>query len=655
MDAVKHSLTLSRRRRWFAVVLAAAAFALVWLKPWLDSFMHVTVTIMADGEPAKVVLTKARLFSEGVKKESVVEAEIDLAPWAGKLIKFDVDGSVGSRRVAGSSTGYVACEAELVTPEGTTPVEFVSWQYGGETRLHLRPVGPLAYKLTDDKDDRFVFTTKGSLWHCLWTPKSARLRLRLKAAPAAELVGALKPYVAPVSRDPAPSRLPVRKPERPPDVYVYSVDALRPDHLGCYGYNRPTSPSIDAFAKEATLFEHAYTPTPWTRPSVATMVSGLYAGVHGAMHWSDGLAEWPVLVPEVLQKEGYYTASYVASPCQAVPFGLDQGYDRYIYLLAPARWATDMVRETLTEQPKDKPVFIFTHMLEPHDPYSPKPENLKQFDRGFKGRYDGTSESLEKLRVPYPDMTRDDVEYIIDRYDAEIWEFDQEFAAFLAELKRAGRYDNALIILTSDHGEAFMEHKTFSHAFDLSYESTEVVLIAKFPNGHFQGVRVKERASLVDLMPTILAQVGARPDLPYELPGEDLARLAAQPDAEPKRRIYGEISRWDGNEIDLVSVIDEDGYKRVIDVSVLPGGTATKESLGLWDLRSDPKEQHDLSEKRPVRAAYDEQLIAQWLLEQRQWRTKFGGKPPQVDIEETLRKELKSLGYVGGGVGAIAK
>ncbi|MCJ7749743.1 MAG: sulfatase, partial [Armatimonadetes bacterium] len=514
---------------------------------------------------------------------------------------------------------------------------------------------PQAYALDKDGGDRFAFATKGSLWHCLWVPESARLRVRLKAAPTSQLSGALKPYAAAIPRDPPSARLPVRRPAPLPDVYVYSVDALRPDHLGCYGYGRGTSPAIDAFAKEATLFERAYTPTPWTRASVSTMMTGLYPSVHGAMHYSEGLAEWPVLLPEALQDAGYFTTGFVTIPCIAGEFGLDQGYDRYVYHLAPAHWVGAMVRETLATRPEGKPLFMFLHTYEPHDPYTPRPENLERFDRGFRGRYDGTWQSLVTLRVPHPDMTRDDIEHLIDRYDADIWEADEGFRNFLAELKKAGRYDSSLIILLSDHGEAFMEHGTFSHGFDLSYESAQVVLIARFPGGRFAGVRVGERVSLVDLMPTILAQAGVRPDLPYELPGRDLSTLAAAPRGEPKRRIHGEISRWDGNEIDLLSVIDEDGYKRVIDVSVLPGGTATKESLGLWDLGSDPKEEHDLSEALPVRAAYDEQLIAQWLLEQRQWRTSFGAEPQTANIGVALARELRALGYVGGGVGAAGE
>jgi arylsulfatase A-like enzyme len=634
-----------------AVVVALAASAVLIARPWAESVMSVAVTVTTDEDGPEIALRSHRLFSERAGALPVVGVDLDLDRWAGKLVRVDLEGGVSRRGVAGSSTGYVACEAALVTPEGTDPVEFVAWQQGSENRLHLAPLGPLVCQLDEGEGSRFVYARKGPLWHCLRVPESARLRLRLKPALPAKLSGAPKPYVASVRRNPRRVSLPVRRPARPPDVYVYSIDALRPDHLGCYGYHRGTSPAIDAFAEEATLFERAYTPTTWTRPSVSAMLSGLYASVHGAMHFSEGLPRWPVLAPEVLHEEGYFTAGFVTVPCLASPYGLDQGYDRYVYRLAPATWVRTMVRATLAAQPADKPVFMFLHTLEPHDPYLPRPENLSRFDRGFRGRYDGTSKSLEKLRVPNPDMTRDDIEHIVDRYDAEVYEADEGFRGFIAELKAAGRYHDSVIFLVSDHGEAFMEHGTFSHGFDLSAESAHVVLIAKFPGGRLAGTRVGERVSLVDLMPTILAQAGLRPDLPYQLPGEDLARAAERRGQQSSRRIYGEVSRWDGNEIDLVSVIDEEGYKRVIDVSVPPGKMATEHWLGLWDTESDPREQRDLSGELPVRAAYDEQLIAQWLLEQRRWRRQVGERPHIIGLSPELRKQLAALGYVGGGTG----
>jgi len=296
------TLASEKRSPWITVaVLAALAVAVVAVRPWLESVVTVKVTISAEGSPSQVVLRMSKALAEDGKALPVIAAELDLSPWAGKLIRFDVEGTVRRRWMKDAQTGYIACQAELATARGKTPIEFAGWQQGPEIGMHIGPVGPQTFRLDAGRDDRFVFTTKGSLWHCLKTPRSARLRLRLKPTLLPKLKGALVPYVPAASEDPPPPVFPISKPDRLPDVFIYVIDALRPDHLGCYGYPRGTSPAIDAFAAEATLYEHAYTPTTWTRPSVATMLTGLYASVHGAMHWSDGLAQWPVLLPEMLR------------------------------------------------------------------------------------------------------------------------------------------------------------------------------------------------------------------------------------------------------------------------------------------------------------------------------------------------------------------
>jgi arylsulfatase A-like enzyme len=641
-----------RRRAWIAAaVVVVGGIAVLLLRPWADSVMTVKVTVATDGAPPRVVYRASRLLSEDATSLPLVRAEVDLSPWAGKLIRFEVEGKVGRRGMKDSSTGFVACEAEVAVsspaaPEGVTPIEFISWQQGREIGAHTESLGPLAFRLDSGGKDRFAFAMKGSLWRCIRPPKSARLRLRLKPVIASAL-GRPKPYVASTPR--RSPRFPVSRPDHPPDVFIYVIDALRADHLGCYGYTRGTSPAIDAFAADATLYQDAYTVATWTRPSVATMLTGIYPSTHLSDHWSDALSDWPVLLPEMLRPAGYVTRGFVTSPNLTVSFGLAQGYDQFIFRLAPADWVDQMVAGSLAADTHAKPAFMFLHTIEPHDPYLPRPQSLRRFDRGFKGRYDGSSKSLEPLRVPYPDLTGADIQHLIDLYDAEISEADQGFARFLDTLKRAGRYQNSFIILTADHGEAFMEHDTLSHAWSLNSETTHVPLIIRFPGGRHAGLRVEQPVSLVDIAPTVLAQVGLEPNLPYDLPGEDLGKYALSRGSVRPHPIFMEVSRWDTNDIDLVAVIDEDGFKRVVDVSVPPHETATRSSIGLWDTRTDPQEQVDLSRKLPVRAAYDEQLIAQWLLEQREVRRRSRSvAPPKVDFDQALRKELEALGYLGG-------
>jgi len=638
----------------WVVMIGVAGAAALWVKPWADSVMTAKVIVATDDGAPAIVYEMRRRFSEAARRLPVFRTEIDLGQYAGQLLRFDVEGNIARREVEGGSTGYVACEAELASPEGVRPLEFVGWQQGPESGLHYATVGPLSCRLEGEEDARFAFARKGTLWYALRVPTGARLRLRLRPVPSVGMGRRPEAYLPPAGQSDPRARLPARPKERPPDVFIYVIDALRADHLGCYGYHRPTSPVMDAFAAEAAFYEDGHAATTWTRPSVATMLSGLYACVHGAMHESDGLAEWPVLLSEMLQEAGYRTRFISSNGNIRREFGFDQGFDEFIFVdQASARRINSMVGRRLASEEAEKPVFMYLHTVEPHGPYAPGPEAFRRFDRGFKGECDGSQEALDALDVLYPDLSPQDVEHLIDLYDAEVYEADQGVAEFLSVLKRAGRYENSLIVLVSDHGEAFTEHDTMGHGWELNQEDMHVLLIVKYPEGRQSGVRVKERVSLVDLMPTILAEVGLRPRLGYRLAGRDVSTAATGPGRAPGRCVYGETAYWDSNDLDLVGVIDEDGYKRVIDLSVPPRENATKKSLGLWDTGNDRAEKVDLIEKMPVRAAYDEQLIAHWLVEQRAWReASAAGPPPKIELSDELRRELQGMGYVRGGASA---
>jgi hypothetical protein len=280
--AVAHRRTSS----WWlalALVLGLVLAALVW-RPWADSVAHAKITVRTDDEAPHVAYDTDKLFREGAGRMPTYRAQVDLARWAGKLALIELDGSTSRRQLDAGSTGFLAFEADLVTADGTEPIEFVGWQQGPQLGLHEDTLGPRAFRLEGERAGQFAFATKGTLWFALEVPEHARLEVRLRPVPSSRLESRPRPYVPKTSTPPDVS-LPGRKPERPPDVFIYLIDALRADHLGCYGYDRPTSPRIDAFAREATVFEDAHTPATWTRPAVATLLTGLYAMVHGAMHW----------------------------------------------------------------------------------------------------------------------------------------------------------------------------------------------------------------------------------------------------------------------------------------------------------------------------------------------------------------------------------
>lgn len=645
-------MSLPKGVRWptlVVIVLALLVGAVLWEKPWADSVLRVTVAVTTDGAGPQVVRAMQRFFSRDTPALPTCPVEVDLSEWAGQLALVEVSGAVSVRGLASDTAGYTACEADLVTPKGTTPIEFLGWQQGPDLGVHWDTLGPRSCCLPGQGEERFVFATKGTLWHALRVPDRARLRLRLRPVPAARIGNTLEPYIP---RDGSlvdrRAQFPVRRPERPADVFIYLIDALRADHLGCYGYHRDTSPVMDTFAAEATLYERAHTPATWTRPSVATLFSGLNPTVHGAVHWSDGLAEWPVLMPEILKDAGYTGRAFVTNGNVTADMGFDQGWDELVFRQRTAQWVNRMAERALRQQDPDEPMFMYCHTVEPHMPYTPGPDALRRFDRGIPGRCDGTPEALGALGVLDPDLSTEDVEHLLDLYDGEVWEADQGFGDFLHILKRAGRYEDSLIILLSDHGEAFDEHDTLGHGWDLNQETMHVVLVIKYPNGRHGGLRVKQRVAMADILPTVLAEVGLRPELPYRLAGQDLAYVTMAAAPEPSRRVYGEVSRWDGNDVNLVAVIDEDGYKRVIDVSVPPQETAPDNTTGLWNTRADPKEKQDLLAELPVRAAYDEQLIARWLVQQKAWRERSATEPaPRITLKEAMRRHLEALGYIG--------
>ncbi len=639
------------KRLLFGGLLLVGVLVVGWIwRPRQRPFVTITISLSTDEQgPVEVYRKKATLAKSGHTKP--LTAYIDMKAWEGKLVRLDIRGESEESQSAKPSDGFVACSAQLIDITGAAePIEFVGWRNDGSLHFHHRPLGSAAFTVPGETDPPFVYSEDGLLWYVLRVPEKAKLRVSLKPILREDLEDKTEPFVPSLRPGGTPRSKPSHvKSERPPDVFIYLIDALRADHLGCYGYSRGTSPNIDEFSRQATLYEHAYTVSTWTRPSVATLLTGLYPSVHGVMHIkSDKLAEWPVLLPEALKKAGYRTCSITANSNVARVCGFDQGVDFFkAEMFQTLEWANSHAANFLGANDRSQPVFVYLHIMEPHAPYWPKPETLERFDRGMQGPPKGLRRRRRATDKDREERKERFVRHLVDRYDAEVFESDAGFVDFISLLKEKSRFDNALIILVADHGEAFLEHDTIEHGKSLGQEELQVPLIIRFPSGRFAGLRVKERVSMVDVFPTVLAQARVDPFLDYGLPGADLVRITAESASNPSRRIYAEESRSRDNSFDLVAFIDEDGYKRVIDMSVEPGKVATEKAVGLWDTKADPDEQVDLTESLPVRAAYHEQEISHWLVSQKCWRDAISaGKTPSFEMTEKMEKELRALGYL---------
>ncbi len=295
---------------------------------------------------------------------------------------------------------------------------------------------------------------------------------------------------------------------RPPNVVVYLVDTLRADHLGLYGYGRPTSPVVDRWAAGGIVFEQAYAPSSWTRPSVVSLLSGLDPIRHGVEDRLDVIPGDIRLLSEQLRSSGYTTFAAVTNPNVLPEWGFDQGFDVFEDLDphghgARADAVSDWVLRRLPELAARQPFLLYLHLIDPHSPYDPPPPFDERFPR---------SPALP------PSLS-------IGRYDGEIAFVDTEFGRMLDSFGQHGLADDTLVVFLSDHGEELMDHGNVGHGFTLFEEVVRVPLVMRLPHAAHAGTRIDARVSLIDVFPTILGLLGLPPA--PDVDGRDLGPLLA--------------------------------------------------------------------------------------------------------------------------------
>jgi arylsulfatase A-like enzyme len=421
---------------------------------------------------------------------------------------------------------------------------------------------------------------------------------------------------------------------RPPIVLV-SIDTLRPDHLGCYGYPRPTSPNIDAFRKDAVLFRSAFAHAPSTLPSHASMLTSLLPPHHGASIANDLAVPHEILtLAEVLHERRYVTASFNGGLQLDPVYGLDQGFDVYESvkprgasagsLVDPAdRFSHTVERaRAFVERQAGPGFFLFLHTYEVHHPYSPDPGDLAPFRGDYRGPLPDliTVDLLRQINSGMRRVDDRDRQHIVDTYDAEIRSMDRAFGALVGFLKARKLYDAALVVLTSDHGEEFNEHGRMGwHSHTLYDELLRVPLLIKLPGGRLAGATIESTARHTDLAPTVLHALGI--PVPAAFCGRDLFAPGPAP--------AGADDVWSALDVKEPS---EAWSLRTPEWKLVENR--------LYDLRHDPGEHTD------VASAHSD--VARRLAARRQAlvdaRKRASRRPAEADDE--LRERLRSLGYV---------
>jgi arylsulfatase A-like enzyme len=418
--------------------------------------------------------------------------------------------------------------------------------------------------------------------------------------------------------------------EPPPirDVILVSIDTLRADHLGCYGYRAPTTPHIDAFRKDAVLFSQAIAACSATLVSHASMMTSLLPQQHGAEHTANhALSPRFLTVAELFRQHGYRTVSWNDGGEIAAAYGIDHGFDLYCSTHPTDRyhfWGDVRPALAWLAQPPPapaKPLFVFLHTYEVHHPYTPDARYLAQMEPPYHGSLPADETPMRVLYALHDrrlHIGARDVAHIVATYDAEIRSMDEAFGALVAFLKRTGRYDDALIVFTADHGEEFGEHGFIGwHAHTLYDELLRVPLLIKFPDGRYAGETVTSQVRQIDIAPTLVAANGW--PQPPQFRGADLTPLAAGGAATPRYAV-SKLDSQPGTSIRLASW-------KLID-------------RRLYDLASDPGELHDVAAQHPdVAASLAARLQA--LIAELPAAT---GPEAKVGAEERAR--LRALGYL---------
>lgn len=435
---------------------------------------------------------------------------------------------------------------------------------------------------------------------------------------------------------------------RRPNVLFLSIDTLRADRLGAYGYARETSPNIDAFAAQGALFENCFAHHGSTWPSLTSILTGKYPLVHGVRENGDMLDASQRTLPEELRARGYRTAAFLTNMIEAP----NRGFDSIFVPGRPfddVRWDREATSEAirwLAARDPEQPFFVWLHLMQPHKPYHPPAELAKVFEPELEGPWRVSDAVLDQITLGDFELDPADLAHIQAQYDAQIVSVDRLVQEVLDALDASGAAEDTLVVLFSDHGEELFDHnRYFFHSCSLYDGVLRNVLVMRMPGRVPAGRRVAQQVAETDITPSVYELLDLAP--PSGLQGTSLVPLLSADDPQRPSIFVGEYGKFEDRPIWAV----RDGrWKYIHNPHELhPANPPYKAATGgfryaayeLYDLVADPREQRNVVAEHPEVAERLRRELEAWLAVNEKLKGTAG------EMDAATRENMKALGYIG--------
>lgn len=428
---------------------------------------------------------------------------------------------------------------------------------------------------------------------------------------------------------------------RGPNILIILVDALRYDHLGCYGYKRDTSPNIDKLAQEGIIFENAYSHAPWTKPSVASFFTSLYANTHGTINAEDVLPDGALTIAEIFKNRGYSTLSFIGGNVYiGEKFNFRQGFNAFIDIKRiKAAKLTDKFLSLIPKLRKRK-FFAYIHYMDTHLPYNKNRHNYLFTEKKEKVFFKLGRSSVQSIRKPdvANKLSIEDKRYLASLYDGQIRYIDKHVERIISALKNNNMLNDTVVIVTADHGEEFWEHNNLEHGHSLYNELIRVPLI--MAGNDLKHSKIKTQSGLIDFLPTVLDMANIKKD-GYNLEGASLFdNLNGKGGGSEKPifamgTLYGDEKYCliDNNKKLIVNTRDEKGKWPLY-------GYRNRSVHELYDLSRDPDEQENRKDSEHEEALRLRRDLDNFIEAGPIFKTK------KAVIDKGTKERLKSLGYL---------